>query len=1184
MYNLKGRYDWKLVDKDSGNVDKEGSQWNTVTDALLAVMCSPTSWGVSPQGFQYNRYKLFASDSTATPGVEYRRFGASNYFNVPTGYSTAYSLGTSTYALGSRTIKTPGSGFVPPVSPVTIRIIGIGAFYNSGTTPKPNFCSYIVLSSPITQNTNQYLYIEYTLYVSYTSGGYNTPGNRYQDRGFSLAAITGGPMLFGWGYAIGYAGSEMNVTGLLPPVNINNVMREVPSLLTSYDNNNISSDQTYNIGSVLANTMSRSLATTDIPGPIGALCYSNTFDNDYAGYYWYLHSTYGYTPDKSAAPSISRVFVHSAARIAQVFSDPGDAPSQGAMILSGTPTQSYPMVGRVKITKTGDASDVVDDTFTISGPPTDTLTTATDQSHAVDDLVRFTTTTTLPSPLSTGSIYYVVYKSGTSMKVSGTLSGSPISITDSGTGTHTVIRWNTGKYSYEAEPWQFPQKPTLGYAWWNLNMGIDADNKVQPHSLFSATDTGEGGTPSSTPAFLPGSTLIRGMAKIDSSVYSVQRSRVSLTHNMCSWQFNTIETSIAQCSFGSTSTVINRVESDGTKVYVATNEGIYKYDTLAPTVSPTVMSITGLLDSTVKDIAYDPVTGYLWSGHGTFSSFTADTGTEILTLDTTQNIATGVPVRFTTTGTLPSPFSATTTYYGINVDASQIRVATSYANALINSYIDITTVGSGINRVFVVGLCKINLGTNTATRYVPGAGEQLQDMSSFDAYILPGQLDAYNGRIAKVGGWYEPNRVYNSLTYFQNAWVLDDGIGWYVFANTTNSIGTIGALRRGTNQIAFNSSALASLYRVTVTGLGTGTVVTDETFTGTYLSYTQGQMAQYTTDSFVWISNRASDYATISTYKIGSGVTYSDLVYQSWLGLNPTQTGWWFSQGRNVLDVDGSGNYINLWNGILLTPTQGSPSQYGYTGGNWVRGDSTDIYIKKTGTQALLNGVSAAFNNAVGKPYDQQFILGERFTFVYAPMRIKDNLQTTTVKTRFYYCNAAVHSLRAFTIPSSAPYTHHIDETSNPNFRNMDNVDFITEVIDASNIRYSVYTLPAGNTFTVVPATDILTVGTNIPTGTPVQISTTASYLYWPPWPLLPDAVYYAINVNTVSIKLANTYGDATAGTAIDIVDTGNGTHTIKQVAPTTHTYYAGINGVFVLSSTDATTALTLTYTYTLYT
>lgn len=81
------------------------------------------------------------------------------------------------------------------------------------------------------------------------------------------------------------------------------------------------------------------------------------------------------------------------------------------------------------------------------------------------------------------------------------------------------------------------------------------------------------------------------------------------------------------------------------------------------------------------------------------ATFTADDTTDIMTYTSTtslpSNLLTGTRVRVSTTTTLPSPLVAATDYYLIRVSNTTYKLATSYANAIAGTQIDITTTGSG---------------------------------------------------------------------------------------------------------------------------------------------------------------------------------------------------------------------------------------------------------------------------------------------------------------------------------------------------------------------------------------------------------------------------------------------------------------------------------------------------------
>jgi len=102
---------------------------------------------------------------------------------------------------------------------------------------------------------------------------------------------------------------------------------------------------------------------------------------------------------------------------------------------------------------------------------------------------------------------------------------------------------------------------------------------------------------------------------------------------------------------------------------------------------------------------------------GQSDTFTADASTDTMTWTSTanipSNILTGTRVRLTTTTTLPAPLALATDYFVIRVSDTTYRLATTYANAVAGTQINITDAGTG---------------THTASwllpRYTNGAGLQ----------------------------------------------------------------------------------------------------------------------------------------------------------------------------------------------------------------------------------------------------------------------------------------------------------------------------------------------------------------------------------------------------------------------------------------------------------------------------
>lgn len=101
--------------------------------------------------------------------------------------------------------------------------------------------------------------------------------------------------------------------------------------------------------------------------------------------------------------------------------------------------------------------------------------------------------------------------------------------------------------------------------------------------------------------------------------------------------------------------------------------------------------------------------GMVWGGAS--NVFTASSATDQLTLTgtTNANFQTGIPFRVSNSGgALPTPLNNADTYYAIAVSATTvnpgiIKVATSYANAIAGTAIDLTTDGTGIQTITSLG-------------------------------------------------------------------------------------------------------------------------------------------------------------------------------------------------------------------------------------------------------------------------------------------------------------------------------------------------------------------------------------------------------------------------------------------------------------------------------------------------
>ena len=83
------------------------------------------------------------------------------------------------------------------------------------------------------------------------------------------------------------------------------------------------------------------------------------------------------------------------------------------------------------------------------------------------------------------------------------------------------------------------------------------------------------------------------------------------------------------------------------------------------------------------------------------SAFTAVAGTDVCTATDIILTLTGTKVTFSSTTTLPAGLSTSTTYYLIYQSTTTFKVATSLANALAGTAVDITDTGTGTHTVTV---------------------------------------------------------------------------------------------------------------------------------------------------------------------------------------------------------------------------------------------------------------------------------------------------------------------------------------------------------------------------------------------------------------------------------------------------------------------------------------------------
>ena len=85
-------------------------------------------------------------------------------------------------------------------------------------------------------------------------------------------------------------------------------------------------------------------------------------------------------------------------------------------------------------------------------------------------------------------------------------------------------------------------------------------------------------------------------------------------------------------------------------------------------------------------------------------TFTADAATDQLTFATQHTLTEGSAITVSSTGALPNPLAAATIYFVIYVDATNIKLATTLANAIAGTAIDLTNAGAGTHTLVTVNI------------------------------------------------------------------------------------------------------------------------------------------------------------------------------------------------------------------------------------------------------------------------------------------------------------------------------------------------------------------------------------------------------------------------------------------------------------------------------------------------
>lgn len=304
-----------------------------------------------------------------------------------------------------------------------------------------------------------------------------------------------------------------------------------------------------------------------------------------------------------------------------------------------------------------------------------------------------------------------------------------------------------------------------------------------------------------------------------------------------------------------------------------------------------------------------PVTAF----HTAYSqTFTANAGTDVCTAASGTLPATGTAFQFTTTGTLPAGLSLNTNYFIINISPTTFKVATTIANALAATAIDITDAGSGVHTAATINPGTIRhyaVDPRTSTKF-------LIDSNGVVWYNAGGLYLVLSTNTAKT------NAAGNGLAVFR----VSDGSATYLFVFRNALVDVVNVFATANLQApnwsygwkSLNSAAGSGNSHHAIVGQDNIIYFTDDRYIGSILEKA-GQVFDPTSGATYTFNNQALDLP------LGS------LCY-------------WLEQlGVNLLISVSNDSFIYPWD--RTSDSFGLPFPIGEYGGNKMKNIGNIVYI-----------------------------------------------------------------------------------------------------------------------------------------------------------------------------------------------------------------------------------------------
>lgn len=494
MMKIVGKYEWKLINSKDGSVESSGEQTNLVTDnAISRILGNGT-----PSGRPWNTgsSEAYIFVSSTTPSLIDYRDTTSGMAGLAI---TAELIETSVVVGGF--FRQSEVNFSAPGSPRTIRVIGL-----KNTSGVADLLSFIELTTPITQQVTQLLFVRYRVECAYTGVGENGIFNSFVTTKMNRQILTGN---------IFNNSLNCSLTPFKKPTNLNLCGRTVNGFANN--SSSIALLTRTRQDSKLAYKFETAYTTSQIPGVFGSMYVSI-----------YTGSTYGLNSANASGlaipqfpddTTIGTVFAH-AAGDQRVFSNPSMPPnSKGNVLLTGTSTSNkhFKKIS-FEITQSGEANDTPD--------------------------------------------------------------------------------VNTGKFKYGINTYI----PVLRLDHINP-LVLDGTILENVHYV------NDNNPPDN---YNDGALLLRWF-KYAPNDFAYFGQIQGSNQFICKWRFNTLESGIEVLQLNGMSTA----EVVGNIIWIATSNGLVKFDTTTDTILDTFTTSDGLLSNDCVDLAYDDVNDIIWIGHQT---------------------------------------------------------------------------------------------------------------------------------------------------------------------------------------------------------------------------------------------------------------------------------------------------------------------------------------------------------------------------------------------------------------------------------------------------------------------------------------------------------------------------------------------------------------------------------------